>query len=115
MPVTNTNDYQRLYDKWQALKMIQCDEQSFLKMESVFYDILILSRLQEGSQIKERLLAQLTRLKNENFQLTQKVYAKARQRELFICQFKTALNKELAVYIKAAKSKKKLEETVHAV
>ena len=115
MQTINNTAHQRLYDKWQTFKTIPSLEQSFLKMESAFYDILALARLQESSLNTERLLAQLTRLKNEKFQLTQKVYAKARQRQLFICQFKTALNKELAAYFKAVKSKKKLEETVYAV
>lgn len=114
MQIINKNAQQRLYDKWQALKTIPCGEQSFLKMESMFYDILILARLQESGLIKERLLVQLTTLKNEKFQLTQKVYAKARQRELVICQFKTALNKDVAAYFKAAKSKKQLGEAVYA-
>ena len=115
MQSSNSNAQQRLYDKWQTLKTIPCVEQSFLKMESVFYDILTLSRLQESSLIKERFLTKLAQLKEEKFPLTQKVYAKARQRELFICQFKTALNKEVATYLKAAKSKKLLEETLYSV
>jgi hypothetical protein len=109
------NAHQRLHGKWLRLKNIACDEPSFLKMEGVFYDILLLSRLQESSLEKERLLEQLDRLKKEKFPLTQKLYAKARQRETFICQFKTALNKEIAAYLKTAKSKRPLEASVFPV
>lgn len=115
MQSANNDAYQRLHNKWETLKTISCSEQSFLKMESVFYDILVLARLQTDSLYRERLLAQLTRLKEEKFMLTQKVYPKARQRELFISQFKTALNKEVATYLKAAKAKKLVEEAVYVM
>ena len=103
---------QQLHEKWQLLKTIPSDEQSFLKMESVFYDILTLARLQKSSLIKQTFLLQLKNIKEDKFELTQKVYHKARQRELFICQFKTALTRDLAAYLKAAKANSNTERTL---
>lgn len=92
---------QQLLEKGQVLKKISCDEHAFSKMESHFYDILALARLQKDGLAKEMLLAQLQIIKAEKFQLTQQPYNKARQRELVICQFKSALVKVLASYSKA--------------
>ena len=92
--------YEQLFEKRKALKNLPCNEQSFSKMENIFYDILTLARLQNESLEKVVMLAELEMVKDEKFRLTQQPYAKAKQKELVITHFKTALVKVLTSYLK---------------
>lgn len=94
----------QLSEKLLVLNLTSSNEQAFIKLECLFYDVLALARTAAGESGNNAFLNSLEKIKENEFHLTQLSYQKAKQREIFIKKFKTAFKKELASYLKNVKS-----------
>ena len=93
-----------LGEKLLALNLTAASEPAFIKLECLFYDVLALARIAALESGNNSFLNSLEKIKENEFQLTQLSYQKAKQREIFIKKFKTAFKKELAAYLKNVKN-----------
>ena len=95
------NDVKRLTEIKKQLSLIPSDENSFLKMESLFYDVLAMARAYENADSNNPFLSDFKKIFETKYKLTQEKYAKSRQRELVIKQFKIAFNEQVTAWIKS--------------
>lgn len=93
-------DIKRLSEIKKQLSAIPADENSFLKMESLFYDVLALARSYQSDVNANAFLSDFKQIFDTKYKLTQEKYSKSRQRELVIKQFKIAFNDALTTWIK---------------
>lgn len=91
----------QLSEIYKKALLIPCDERSFIKLESIFFDVLSLARVQGGEPDKNQFLYNLKQIQQKEFQLTQAKYSKARQREVVIKKFKAAFTRELSAHLSA--------------
>ena len=94
------NDVKRLSEIKKQLSLIPSDENSFLKMESLFYEVLAMARTYQSESNFNPFLSQFKQIFETKYKLTQEKYTKSRQRELIIKQFKIAFNDAVSTWIK---------------
>ena len=109
MPSQEFSTYQKLLKEVsKKLGAIPGDENSFIKLESLFYDLLIITRTYSAHTKEDHLLVRLKHLQENEYKLTQEKYSKARQREVVIKKFRTAFKKEVAACLTAIASKESI-------
>jgi hypothetical protein len=95
------NDAKRLVEIKKQLSSIPTDENSFLKIESLFYDVLAMARAYSTGDVVNSFQSDFKRVFDTKYKLTQEKYSKSRHRELAIKQFKIAFNEQLTNWIKS--------------
>ena len=98
-------DIKRLGEIKKQLSSIPTDENSFLKIESLFYDVLAMARTYSNGDTANYFLSDFKQVFDTKYKLTQDKYAKSKHRELAIKQFKIAFNEQITSWIKSQAGK----------